>query len=97
MVTRESEWDEQQRRRAEGLTYYEDFTCAGCGGDLHRTLTYEGPYDVDDKTVCYSCRALATGQRWDEHLHKDEKPGPADFHHSDGRKYTVREMGPEEA
>lgn len=94
VVTRESEWDEVARARAEALTFVEDTTCSGCGNDLNHTLEVEEPYDVDDKTVCHACRALAIIRRLDEHNHEseDKQAGPAQPRHGDGRIYTVSPM-----
>lgn len=90
VLTRESEWNDETRELALALTYLEDKTCSGCGNDLEKSLEPSHSWDVDDKTVCHACAALATVQRDVSEAHKDEKPHRGRPMHMDGRIFTVR-------
>jgi hypothetical protein len=94
VVTRESEWDDTARARAEALLLVEDTSCNKCGGDLNRSLQRGPVYDVDTDTVCYSCAALELVEREEGTRHENDKPFPGRQMYMDGRIYTVREIEP---
>lgn len=59
---------------------------------MTRSLVPGGHYDVDEETVCYSCRALEKVRRDDTKAHEKERTPRHGFQHGDGRIYPVREI-----
>lgn len=59
-MTREPEWDADERAWMLGLSQREDAECGRCGGDLHETTDAETwRWDPQPPVVCLRCVALA--------------------------------------
>lgn len=68
VVTREPEWDEDQRLWMLGLTLREASECHRCGGSLHETTDYQWKWQPSPPTVCFRCVALAaSAHEYDKH------------------------------
>lgn len=89
MVSREAEFDDEQRELALALTFLEDVSCSGCGNDLRVSLERGHSWDVDDKTRCWACASKETVERDDHEAHKNDKPMKGRPAYFDGRFYTV--------
>lgn len=97
IVTREPEWDDEQRTRMEALAEYEDGVCSGCG--LHSSIADTDPlFTLEDK-VCPVCRAAEVNIRGRAATEQklEEKADPATPRPSDGRTTLLRLLSPEEA
>lgn len=79
MVTRESEWDDATRDRAERFAEYERSLCpCGCGVTVDQAWDpFFEPWAVDHYT-CYARRALEKVRRDWEETHKGQADGWAD-------------------
>lgn len=89
MVSREVEWDDEQRELALALTFLEDVSCSGCGNDLRISLEGGHSWDVDNETRCHACAAKDTVERDDHEAHKNDKAMKGRPGYFDGRFYTV--------
>lgn len=69
VVTREVEWDPDERAWMLGLAAREAAECRRCGGDLVETTDYEhNRYVLTDPTVCLRCVALhASEETYQKH------------------------------
>lgn len=67
VVTRESEWDDDQRAWMLGLAERESAECKRCGGDLTETLDYGWKWEPQPPLVCMRC----VGLHHSEEAHKD--------------------------
>lgn len=98
MVTRESEWDDNSRARAEALSVFEAETCTGCG--LHPTIATD-PANVFtfDEHTCPVCKGQDIYGRVvadrDDRATNDKAP-PGSPRPSDGRHIYLRQVDPEE-
>lgn len=63
IVTRESEWDDEQRAWILGLAEREAAECRRCGGDLHETLDYQWSWKPRPPSVCLRCVALQAAEK----------------------------------
>jgi hypothetical protein len=70
VVTRESEWDEDERAWMLGLALREAAECHRCGGVLAETTDYDFRWIPTPPTVCLKCVAL----RADEEAHSNADP-----------------------
>ena len=89
MVSREAEWDDENRELALALTFLEDVSCNRCGNDLRVSLEKGHSWDVDNTAKCYACAAKELVERDDHEAHKNDKPVRGRAMHHDGRFYTV--------
>lgn len=58
MVTREAEWDDDERAWMLALAEREAAECRRCGGDLNETTDYGNRYVPQPPLVCMRCLAL---------------------------------------
>jgi hypothetical protein len=94
-VTREPEWDQEQRELFEALALYEAGVCAGCG--FHHSLTenLENVFTFDVKT-CNTCAGTARYARVQQHAdqevrdHLGDHAPPETVDPADGRKVYLR-------
>lgn len=69
VVTREPEWDGDERAWMLGLALREHAECHRCGGDLHETLDHEAwKWQPEAPLVCSRCVALdAVARKFEKH------------------------------
>lgn len=83
IVTREPEWDDEQRETALALDEYESALCPNCGGHLGKAMDPTLARDVEHEPLeCLDCKAIAQ-TRHAQHVaegHKDDGPCACDKH-----------------
>lgn len=101
-VTREPEWDDQQRRRMQALMLYRDGICSECG--VHHSQAEDPDFywtwETRKCSVCASTAAFLRGlaDRDEEDLAKlGENPAAPVERPDDGRRVILRELSPFEA
>lgn len=100
-MTREPEWDDEQRDRMLALADYEAGICSGCG--WHHDLIHEpGAGFKIDLDTCPVCAQVAQYGRWQEELDKenDRRIGETDAREprpTDGRKVRLQHLTPQQA
>ena len=84
IVTRESEWSEDDASWAQALTHLDGQICKGCGQPLAETTSADYVAVVEQDT-CYACRAMDVVKRDLERSHRhDGHPSPGRPAWSDG-------------
>jgi hypothetical protein len=63
VVTREPEWDADERAWMLGLAMREAAECHRCGGDLTETLDWNYRWDPQPPSVCLRCVALQASEQ----------------------------------
>ena len=76
VVTREPEWDADERAWMLGLAMREASECRRCGGDLAVTTDWAWRWQPQPPIVCLRCLAL----HHDERAHKDHPQRPGMIH-----------------
>lgn len=101
-MTREPEWDENERNRMLALDFYDAQVCAGCG--FHESVTSDPANLVmPEQHLCSVCAGKAQYERLVSH--EDEKreghipdAAPPQYPRpSDGRRVVLRHLSPTEA
>lgn len=72
-MTREVEWDDDERAWMLGLAAREAAECKRCGGDLVETTDYANRYVPKPPIVCFRCVALHTSE--ETHSKDPNRPG----------------------
>lgn len=62
-MTRESEWNDEERAWMLGLALREAAECRRCGGDLAETLDYAWTWRPQPPLVCLRCVALQAAEQ----------------------------------